>query len=100
MSFRLWTVPLYRPSRDKVKEAARQLLIALTDLLKRTGVEGRELEKRIDTLRRESIGGLSYRILLLEEELGIEKEEKVVRIKKSRPKKEKKRSKITRGGFF
>lgn len=98
--YKRWTVPLYRPSRDAIKEIARQLLLTLEDLLTRIGLEAYEVEKRIDTLREEAIGGLRYHILLLEGELGIEQEEKVVRIKKSRPKKEKKKSKITRGGFF
>lgn len=101
--YKRFTVPLYRPSRNKVKELARQLLLRLEYLLTKTGLNALEVEKRLDTLREEAIGGLRGHIGSLEVQLGIEKEVKVERIKRSKPskpKKDRKKSKKNRGGFF
>ena len=70
--YKCWAVPLYRYSHNPIKEMARQELILAKSLLTRMGLEVSEIEKRLDTLRRESIGGLRYYIGVLEDTLVLE----------------------------
>ena len=98
-----WRVPRYRPiTDDRVKEYAREKMLALLDILEEQGLLPDEIEYRVLVYREESLAGLSWQRTLLEEEFGIEKEEepepRVKRVK--RTKRVQKEKRPQRGGFF
>jgi hypothetical protein len=102
-----WGNPRYKPIADcKVKELARIKLLYLIDLLEQRGDSPDEMEQTVGFLREEAIGGLSYHTLLLEEELGIERVNRIQNYKGPREDQRVKRTKRAkkkkpkRGGLF
>ena len=95
-----WAVPRYKIiTRCRVEEHARKMLLYLLDLLEKTNLSPEAIEWRMYQLREDSIAGLNYHTEILEDGLGIEREEeptqRVKRVKKVREKKLPKR-----GGLF
>lgn len=89
MNWRRWGNPRHKPIADcKVKELARKLLLHLIDLLEQRGDSPEAMEQAVGFFREESIGGLNYHTMLLEEKLEIPKEERTHPIGYNIPKKE------------
>ena len=94
-----WAVPRYKPIIEcKVMDYARVKLLYLIDLLERLDYSTNEIDETVLVFREESIAGLNYHTLLLEKELGIEREEPTQRVKRVR--KVKKEKRLQRGGLF
>ena len=112
MKWDRWVNPRHKIiTGDRAEECARTRLLHLIDLLERKGISEEELEQTIDFLREQSLGGLSYHIMLLEEDLGIPKEDRTPHITYWIPEEEtlgrvkritkvKKEKRPQRGGLF
>ncbi len=112
MNWRIWKAPRHKPiTTDRVAEHARKMMLHLIDLLEQRGDSPEKMEQAVGAFREESIGGLGYHTMLLEEKLEIPKEarthpipyykseeETLGRVKRIR--KVKKAKRPQRGGLF